>query len=84
MGRDARPEFASAVRLRWRIGAVKPARDFFLRPPGRHAAGVILGVPAGFREGVLLLEQQPLVAFAALDSDDRELAAQFFARSDET
>ena len=40
---------------------------------------MILGIPAGLRGGVLLLEQQPLVAFAALGSDDGELAGELFA-----
>ena len=41
-------------------------RDFFLRAAGEHADGVLFGIPARARLRIFLLEQQPLVALAAL------------------
>ena len=48
---------------------------------GENAGRVIFGVPAGRGGGVLLLDQQPLVALAAFHADDGELAVKAFRRA---
>ncbi len=58
----------------------KVVGDFLLGAAGEHAARVVLDVPAGFRGGVLLLDEQPLVALAAIfHADQGEFAGELFA-----
>ena len=54
--------------------------DLLLGAAGRARCGVLFHVPAGPRFGVFLLEQQPLVAFAAaFHQHDGELALELLA-----
>ena len=56
------------------------AGDLFLGAAGKHAVRVALHVPTGGGELVALLDDQPLVAFAAaFHEDQREIAVQLLA-----
>src|ERR1700722_7751978 len=63
-----------------RVRGWEALRDFLLGAAGGYATRFVFGVPAGFRESVLLLEQEPLVAFAPFCANQREVSAELFAR----